>query len=529
MKVSPQDELDPALAIADTYDRSNIVPGGQMPPRSFIGSWKLPWVALICFGLLLGFAFQGSRPLWSTDEGRYVDGALQMLDSGNYLMPAYSPDEPNFSKPPLTYWVIAASLKVFGRNTWAARTPYALAYLLTILLLYAIGKQAVPDKPWLPGLIYGCSVVPFFTANIVSTDVLLTLFEAMAMLGFVRIAFDETEHRRSRYVLLMWAGWGLAFLTKGPPGLIPFLAIIPFLLIRDGWRGLGRLFSVPGVAAFLVIGFGWYAAVVLRYQGLLDYYLHREIYDRIFTPVQNRNSGPLGWAKIYLPALLLGSLPWWPVLGRDIRALFLFEKWKMWVDRRGLELFLLMWFGIPFIVFCAAQSRLPLYILPLFLPLSLMLALGLRRRMDLRKSRQRMWLAVWILVLLAAKAWSAYGIHDALLDNRLIAHQIGAAAGSIDYASTVFVEATASQYAIEEQTPWGVRMYNGKPVYAIAWRSPKGAVALCRALHGSGPALLVLDPVIEPARIRRHLSHCAIHGAIDVGVWRRHPLVWVRS
>lgn len=498
----------------------------QMHIRQFANAWKAQVLALMCFGLLLGFAFQGSRPLWNTDEGRYVDGALQMLDSGNYLMPAYSPDEPNFSKPPLTYWVIAASLKLFNRNTWAARAPYALAYLFTILLLYAAGKRVIPEKPWLPGLIYGCSVAPFFSANIVSTDVLLTLSEAMAMLGFIHIAFDDRERHHGKFVNLMWMGWGLAFLTKGPPGLIPLLAIIPFLMIRDGWRGLGRLFSLAGIAIFLIIGLGWYALAVLRYHGLLDYYLRREIYDRVFTSLQNRNPGPTGWIEVYFPVLVLGLLPWWP---SEARALFSLDRWKAWMDRRGLELFLAMWFGIPFIVFCAAQSRLPLYILPLFLPLSLMLAMRLRDRVDLRKSRQRNWLAVWIVALLAAKAAGVYGIHNANRDNLLIAHQIATAAGAVDYSSIVFVEATASQYAIEEHTPWGIRLYNGKPVYAIARGSPRGTAMLCRALHGSGSALMVLDPAIEPALIRPDLAHCAIHDAIEVGNWRLHPLIWVQT
>ncbi|MGH8214345.1 MAG: ArnT family glycosyltransferase, partial [Rhodanobacteraceae bacterium] len=130
---------------------------------------------LIVLGLLLGFSFQGTRALWSPDEGRYVNGALQMLDSGDWLAPAYSANRPNFSKPPLTYWAIAGSMKAFGRNTWAARTPYALAFLGTLLLLYAMGRLVTPTEPWLPPLIYGCAAFPFFSANIVSTDVLLTL------------------------------------------------------------------------------------------------------------------------------------------------------------------------------------------------------------------------------------------------------------------------------------------------------------------------------------------------------------------
>lgn len=63
----------------------------------------------------------------------------------------------------------------------------------------------------------------------------------------------------------MWVGWGAAFLTKGPPGLLPLLAVIPFVAIRGGGCGVARLFSPAGVAAFLAIGFGWFASEWLEW------------------------------------------------------------------------------------------------------------------------------------------------------------------------------------------------------------------------------------------------------------------------
>ena len=42
------------------------------------------WLTLAC-ALALGFAFQGSRGLWETDEGRYTQVAMEMLRSGDYI------------------------------------------------------------------------------------------------------------------------------------------------------------------------------------------------------------------------------------------------------------------------------------------------------------------------------------------------------------------------------------------------------------------------------------------------------------
>lgn len=484
-------------------------------------------VGLVCLGLLLGLAFQGSRGLWNPDEGRYVDGALQMLDSGNYLVPAYSPDEVNLSKPPATYWIIAASMKVFGRNEWAARLPNALFYLATILALYGMGKLLIPEKPWLPGLLYGCSALPFVAANIVTTDVLLSLCEAVAMYGFLGYALGSPDRAR-RSLLWMWAGWGAAFLAKGPPGLLPLLAIIPFVIVRDGWRGLPKLFPLAGIALFLVIGLSWYAIVVVRIPWALHYFLHGEVYNRIFTSAQHRNSGPIKWAAVYLPTIVFGAAPWWPGLARSCVALFSSKRSNDDANDDGsIRMLLALWFFFPFVVFCLAQSRLPFYLLPLFTPLALAFALDLRDKADWHNRRQRTWMLVWVVALLALKAGVAYGVHPSF-DNRASAQRLLSATDPKSYSAVVFVEDTAVAYEIEEDTPWGIRLYLGKPVYGIAWDSPQGRAALCSALQRSGTALLAIDRNVASELSSRTLSDCAQVSATDLGEWEQRSLKLVR-
>jgi 4-amino-4-deoxy-L-arabinose transferase-like glycosyltransferase len=483
---------------------------------------------LICLGLILGFAFQGTRNLWGQDEGRYIDAALQMLDSGDYLTPGYSPDEVNFSKPPTTYWVIAAAMKLGGRNAWAARTPYALAFLLTMLALYGMGKRLLPEKPWLPGLVYACCAFPFVTSNIVSTDVFLTLCEAIAMLGFVSAAFGEGPHPAKRHVLVMWLGWGLAFLTKGPPGLLPLLAIIPFIAGRDGWRGLGRYFIPSGVILFLIIGASWYVVVMLRYPWLPHYFLHQEIYNRLFTGTQRRHSGAWGWAMIYGPTLLLGSLPWWLGMARGARSVLSIQQWKAWRSSHAPEFFLALWFLVPFVVFCLAQSRLPLYLLPLFLPLSLMVALELRSHIDLHRTEHRVWVLLWVVALLCMKGSAAYLMHPPT-DNQLIARQISEQISPDSYAAMIFIQNTDQDYTIEEETPWGLRMYLGKPVYGIPLLASQGNAALCHALHAWPASLVVVDPNTPLEDATAALQTCKLRSVTRVGIWRNRVLERVES
>ena len=67
---------------------------------------KITFLAFVL--ILYCFAFQGSRGLFDPDEGRYSAVALQMLKSGDWLVPRYR-GEPFYDKPALTYWAIAAS------------------------------------------------------------------------------------------------------------------------------------------------------------------------------------------------------------------------------------------------------------------------------------------------------------------------------------------------------------------------------------------------------------------------------------
>ncbi|HEX7326397.1 MAG TPA: glycosyltransferase family 39 protein [Rhodanobacteraceae bacterium] len=480
---------------------------------------RQPWLRLLVLGLVLGFAFQGSRGLWRTDEGRYTDGALQMLASGNYLIPAYSANRVNLSKPPVTYWIIAGAVKLLGRNTWAVRAPYAAAFVLTILLVYAIGIDLVPGKPWLPALIYACAFVPFASANAVSTDVFLTLFEALAALGFVRLSFGNHQSSRRLDAVLLWLGLGLAFLTKGPPGLILLLAIVPFIIPRGGWRGLGPVFQPLGIAVFFVVGLLWYAIVVVHDPWALHYFLYREIYQRIFTGAQRRHPGPFGWAVAYVPTLVIGSLPWWPLLFRNARHRFAIDGRRQWLPHHPVELFLLLWFGLPLLVFCLAQSRLPLYVLPLFLPLSLLLALALGDDIDLRLVRQRVLFGAWVVALLALKGGIAYFVHTPR-DERAMARELTALTRSRAFGALVFVEATRKAYAVEEHTPWGLTLYLDKPVYGIAWGGPESPTQLCRAVRGHRTSLLLLDAATAPSARPVIVHQCGVRAIVPMGTWR---------
>ena len=398
---------------------------------------RLPPAWLVALLLLMAFAFQGTRGIWEPDEGRYTSAGLNMYLSGDWIVPTIDGEHPHLTKPPVTYWALASSFALLGRNEWAARLPGALAFVGTGLLVFGLGRRFTPSRPWLPALVYGLSLAPLLGANIVSTDVLLTFFEALAMYLFVR-AWSGPGRIERRWVRLMWVAWGLAFMTKGPPGLLPLFAMVAMLAFHDR-AALRRLFDPVGVLAFVVVAFTWFAIVIAQDPSRFGYFVGYEVYDRVFTSAHDRNAYWYAPFTIFGPMFLAGALPWWVlalVAAGGPRA-----AWRSWREKQRAGdpdwRLLSWWFLLPLVVFSLAQSRLQLYVLPLFVPLSLMLARPLTGWPWLTPRRLALCSAVTATVLISLKGYAGHVRSDR--DSRSMARAIENTVDLRDVDGIVFV------------------------------------------------------------------------------------------
>ena len=362
------------------------------------------WIAALA--LVLALALLGQRGIWDPDEGRYTNVALNMLESGNWIEPYRSQEIGHWTKPPLTYWAIASSVAAFGHNAWAARLPAALSYLLCVWLAWRIARRLAPGGEHQAALAYATMLFPIGAAHLITTDYVLAACETLAMWAFVEARFGGHPHPR-RWIILMWAGFALAFIAKGPPGLLPLLAVVAFELAQPA-RTRARVLRWQGLLVFMLIALPWYAVVMQRNPGLMQYFLGNEVVDRIATNDFSRHGQWYGWIAIYVPTLLLGTLPWTPALLRWARALP--GTIRHWRTREGRAqdaagLLLALWLLLPLLVFCVSRSRLPLYILPLFVPLAVLAA---ARRVQEGKAMPRWrWLLAWAVFMLALQLAAA--------------------------------------------------------------------------------------------------------------------------
>ena len=364
------------------------------------------WIALLSTTLAL--AFLGARGMWDPDEGRYTNVALNMLDSGDWLNPRRSHEVGHWTKPPLTYWAIAASIATFGANAWAARLPAALSYLLCVWLAWRIAARLSPGSGPAAATIYATMLFTFGASQLITTDYLLAAATAMAMWAFVEARFGEHPHP-ARWIALMWIALAAAFITKGPAGLFPLPVVLLFDFLLPGRRE-HRALQWSGMVLFGVLALPWYLAVFHGNPGLFRYFVGDELVNRMTTNEFGRHAEWYGWIEIYVPTLLIGTLPWTPTLLRWARTLpSRVRPWWKDPERRRRDapwLLLCLWLLLPLAVFFLARSRMPLYLLPLFVPIAVIAAM--QRRHEGRPLPRWRWLVAWAGLLIAMKLAAAW-------------------------------------------------------------------------------------------------------------------------
>src|ERR1700683_4731255 len=188
---------------------STTVGGGstRFPRNSFIYLAVLIFAGAIYLGCIIS-------PPSLMDDVDAVNGqiARNMLTSGDWVT-ARLDGVIDLEKPPLIYWLIAGSYKIFGVRDWSARIPVAvfamgLAWLTCAFGLWAFGRKA----GFYAGLCMATCVGIFLFTRILISDVMITFTIALAMWAFLRVMdAQETHPRRWAFILAASLGTGLLF------------------------------------------------------------------------------------------------------------------------------------------------------------------------------------------------------------------------------------------------------------------------------------------------------------------------------
>lgn len=348
------------------------------------------WLAFFAFA---GFWLNSwAVPLFDLDEGAFTEATREMFERGDFLM-TWLDGAPRYDKPILIYWLQAASVSLFGWSEFALRLPSMLAATGWMWALWRFTREVSGDagKALFAAGALALSPIPGLIGHAATADALLNLWLALTLLDLWRWFAANAEPRASsepvvqskpagRALLLriyLWIGLGL--LTKGPvAAALPLMVALPFALLHRQWQPLLKAARFwPGWLLTLAIVLPWAVALSLRDGGdflrhfLLDHNVSR------YSATMESHGGHWWYYAVALPFILLPFAAWLvPVFRRA-------AQWR----QQPLTTWLLLWFGVVFLLFSSSKTQLPHYLLYGCTPLFVLM--GLEREAITRK-----WLAL---------------------------------------------------------------------------------------------------------------------------------------
>lgn len=362
-----------------------------------------PVLALVALCVLLFFFGLGSRAIWDIDEGKHASTTKVMVQTGDWITPTLD-GEPFFDKPILFNWLGAIAFALLGFTEFAARLPAALLGTLGVLSVYWFGRRVFgEDTGFLSGLVLATSLLFIVLSRVVVHDIALAVSTSLCLFFFYLGATEE--ERRGRWFLLFYVAAGFAVLAKGPLGLALPGLVIGLYLVLTRRLGLVREMRIGwGLLIVPAIALPWYLAISLANPEYPAYFFAKHLAHLGSKDLRHAHG-----FFYYVPYLIGGTFPWtafFPLaLVRGFRRAFARHA-EPDPAADGIR-FLLVWIVASYLFFSTASAKLPTYLLPLFPPIALLVAIFLRELATTASDGLRR-AAFWLHLPVTLGLWAAF-------------------------------------------------------------------------------------------------------------------------
>jgi len=335
------------------------------PPFSSPTNLFVYFFSIIIAIRLLGAFF---LPVIDPSESRYAEIARKLLESGDWITLFHDYGVPFWAKPPLSSWLSASGMSLFGVNSFGARFPILLLSLALVWLIMNLantrrqeGLSAISALVLLTGVLF------YIASAAVMTDMALTFGTTLSMVAFWH-ALKEDGGIKWKY--LFFIGLAIGLLGKGPIALI--ITGFPIFL----WTMIGRRLKevwqklpwISGTLLMLAIAAPWHILAELKTPGFLNYYIIGEHFNRFFVKswagdlYGYAHAEPLGFIWFFW---LVSTLPWslW-LIGIISSRLRKREGRTLFASEDGWVLYLLLWALSPLLIFTFSRNIIWTYPLP---------------------------------------------------------------------------------------------------------------------------------------------------------------------
>jgi 4-amino-4-deoxy-L-arabinose transferase-like glycosyltransferase len=354
---------------------SNLSVAGRSEGWTLIGPFRIPRALLpglaLTFLLMLAVAVLSKGinqpPLIDWDEATYAEVAHEAVAHHSFLDFGFN-GQSYVKKPPLLFWMIAASFKAFGESEFSARLPSVVMGVGTLLLICGL---VAGDFGWLAGLLAG--ILPlgfyFFVARggrECATDAPLIFFSTLAI-----FALDRARSNR-RWAPAVGVACGLALLSKGAAGLIPLSVVVIALLALPAFSQLGVASATMIVAASAIVAGPWFVYELIHNGPVFwTSYIKHETLMRIAEHLEDKRAAAGFTTRTFLSEVRF----LWPLLLPLAGLSFAAMRSRGWRIMQCIPASVkvwFLWFGMAFTAACVVQTKLGWYVLPALIPVALL-------------------------------------------------------------------------------------------------------------------------------------------------------------
>lgn len=325
--------------------------------------------------------FLGGVHLFDWDEINFAEIAREMVILGDYLRIHI-----NYvlftEKPPLFFWMQAASMNAFGIGEYAARFPNAVGGIVTLITLFKIGDKLQGNQlGWLWVGTYFGSILPalYFKSGII--DPWFNYFIFMGIYHLILFVWKKDGFKsialpKSKWYYLIVAGvfTGLAILTKGPVGYL-----ITALTLAVYWVGSRFRFfiSLPQFLLYTFIALAvtgtWFGMEAAKNGP--QFFV--EFTTRQWELFSAEDAGHGGFPGYHFIVLLLGCFPASIFLIRAHGKIQLENAYE-----KDFKKWMLMLFWVVLILFTIVKTKIVHYSSMTYYPLTFLAALVLHKVID---------------------------------------------------------------------------------------------------------------------------------------------------
>lgn len=330
---------------------------------------------LALLGAVFYLSFLGGVHLFDWDEVNFAEISREMLITGDYTR-VYIDFQPFWEKPPFFFWLQSAAMSVFGINEFAARLPNAVCGILTLVVLYNIGRKLYNNQFGLiwAGVYFG-TILPFLYFKSGIIDPWFNLFIFLGIYFFIlfhwkRNGYSGIELSRNYWSYLLIGGFfiGMGILTKGQVAyLIACLTFFVYWVVYERFRFYVNVpqFLMFTLAATLVT-LGWYGIETWKNGPWFINEFNRYQYRLFSTP----DAGHRGFPLYHFVVLLVGCFPASIFL---IRSFFKVPKAEA-NYRKDFRIWMKILFWVVLILFSIVKSKIVHYSSMCYYPLTFLAA-----------------------------------------------------------------------------------------------------------------------------------------------------------